>query len=118
MKLLYDADSIATKYKLKNRVNSRSKMLFKSILLVFFFKSAGTPPSINPIIQKQVCMLKDVNRNFSMFPNKIMPIKTPNIIGKRNFRFFFQSLKKFKIEFTNVSYIPNITQNTPLLIPW
>ena len=38
-------------------------------------------------------------------------------MGKRNLILFFRSLKKFKIESSNFSYIPNTIHITPLLIP-
>lgn len=45
------------------------------------------------------------------------PIKTPTTIGSKNLKLFFMSLKKYKMLFNNFSYIPKITQKTPLLIP-
>ena len=47
----------------------------------------------------------------------IQPKKPPKAIGIRNFRFFLISLKNPRILSINFSYIPNIIQSTPLLIP-
>ena len=52
-----------------------------------------------------------------MFPNKKTPIIPPRASGHKNEKFFLKSLNKLKIESTSLSYIPIITQITPLLIP-
>ena len=49
--------------------------------------------------------------------NSKIPIPAPIINGVRNFELFLRSLKKFKILSKSFSYIPKITQSTPLLIP-
>lgn len=63
-------------------------ILVKLNFLVFCFNKDGIPPIINPIIQKQVCIWKESKRNFSIFPNNIIPTKTPIIIGSKKDRFF------------------------------
>ena len=54
---------------------------------------------------------------FKIFPNKIMPTQIPRAIGNKNLKLDLKFLKKFNMQFSKGSYIPNITHNTPLLIP-
>lgn len=82
-----------------------------------FFINAGMLPSIRPIKQKLVGAGKVLNKVFKIFPNRNTPIIPPSPIGKRNRKFFLKSLNKFKIESINLSYIPIMTQITPLLMP-
>jgi hypothetical protein len=82
-----------------------------------FFTSTGILPRIRPIKQKLVGAGKVLNKVFKIFPNKNTPIIPPSPIGKRYRKFFLKSLNKFEIESISLSYIPIITQITPLLIP-
>lgn len=87
------------------------------LLLEAFFRSAGNVPKIKPINAKHDCILKVKKKYFKIFPNNIIPITAPKKIGTRNRRLFFKSLKRLVMLFTSFSYIPKITQKTPLLIP-
>ena len=41
----------------------------------------------------------------------------PKKIGNKNWKLYFIFLKKFNTQFSNFSYMPKITHNTPLLMP-
>jgi len=58
-----------------------------------------------------------VKASFKILLNKRTPIRVPRMIGSKNLVFFLISLKKNNTEFIIFSYIPKITQKTPLLIP-
>ncbi len=74
-------------------------------------------PKIKPIKQKLVCVGNLLNKYSKIFPNKNTPTTPPRKMGKRNKKFFLKFLNKPITEFINLSYIPNITQSTPLLTP-
>lgn len=82
-----------------------------------FLMRIGILPKIKPIKQKLVWVGKRSNNAFNIFPNKSTPITPPIKIGNKNEKFFLKFLNNPKIEFINLSYIPNITQRTPLLTP-
>ena len=85
--------------------------------MVYFFTRSGMLPRIKPIKQKLVWTGNILNKVFSIFPNKNTPTKPPTASGNKKVKFFLKSLNKLKIEAISLSYIPVITQITPLLTP-
>ena len=99
-----------------NKANNKYLNL-KGYSELTFFTSIGMLPKISPIKQKLVCVGKLSNKTCKIFPKRSTPIIPPKAIGNKNKKFFLKFLNKPNIEFISLSYIPNITQSTPLLIP-
>lgn len=82
-----------------------------------FLTNRGILPNISPIKQKLVWAGKVEKSVFNMLPNKNTPIIPPKPIGSKYKKFFLKFLNKLNIESMSLSYIPKITQITPLLTP-
>lgn len=100
----------------ENKANNKYLNL-KGYSELTFFTSIGMLPKISPIKQKLVCVGKLSNKACRMFPKRSTPIIPPKTIGNKNKKFFLKFLNRPNIEFISLSYMPNITQSTPLLIP-
>ena len=82
-----------------------------------FLTNKGILPKISPIKQKLVWVGKVEKSAFKILPNKNTPIMPPKPIGSKYKKFFLKFLNRLNIESINLSYIPKITQITPLLTP-
>lgn len=101
-----------------NVAKLNSKYLTLNLFSEFtFFISIGMLPKINPIKQKLVWIGNVLNNPFKILPTQKTPMIPPRAIGKMYKKFFLKFLNNPKSELINLSYIPSITQITPLLIP-
>ena len=82
-----------------------------------FLTNRGILPNISPIKQKLVWAGKVEKSVFNILPNKNTPIIPPKPIGSKYKKFFLKFLNKLNIASISLSYIPKITQITPLLTP-
>ena len=82
-----------------------------------FLTNRGILPSISPIKQKLVWVGKVEKSVFNILPNKNTPIIPPKPIGSKYKKFFLKFLNKLNIASISLSYMPKITQITPLLTP-
>ena len=89
----------------------KARLLCTSLII------SGILPKIKPINEYFVCIGYDVYKNFKRLPKRTIPINAPIPKGRRYKKFFLKSLKRFRTLLTSLSYIPKITQKTPLLIP-
>ena len=82
-----------------------------------FLINIGMLPKIRPINPKLVCVGKVLKSDFNILPNKNTPTTPPKPIGNKYKKFCLKFLNKLNTELISLSYIPKITQITPLLIP-
>lgn len=100
----------------EKKVKIRYLILNVRSVFIFFIK-IGILPKIKPIKQNLVCAWKLLKKNFNTLLTAKTPKNPPTAIGNKYIKFFLKFLNNPNIESTNLSYIPNITQSTPLLIP-
>ena len=115
----FNAFSINTKkHPIANATKANNKYLnLNSFSEFIFLIRIGMLPKISPIKQKLVGVGKRSNKDFNIFPNKNTPTSPPRVMGNKYRKFFLKPLNKPNKESMSLSYIPNITQRTPLLIP-